>query len=99
MGNSDAVLPVSIFTIRGAVMNPDVIKELLLYSFAFNYTLLIIWFGLFSLAHDWVYRLHSRWFRLSVETFDALHYAGMSVYKIGVILLNIAPLIALWLIF
>ena len=80
-------------------MNPDAIKELLLYSLVFNYALLMIWFGMFSLAHDRMYRLHSRWFRLSAETFDALHYAGMSCYKIGIILLNIAPLIALWLVF
>ena len=80
-------------------MNPNDIKELLLYSLVFNYALLMIWFGVFSLAHDWIYRLHNRWFRLSVETFDALHYAGMSCYKIGIILLNIAPLVALWLVF
>jgi len=79
-------------------MNPDVIKELLLYSLAFNYASLIIWFGVFSLAHDSLYRLHSRWFSLSVETFDAIHYVGMALYKIGILLLNIAPLIALWLI-
>ena len=80
-------------------MNSDNIKELLLYSLAFNYAILMLWFGVFSLAHDWIYRLHSRWFRLSAETFDALHYAGMAVYKIGIIMLNIAPLIALWLVF
>jgi len=80
-------------------MNSDNIKELLLYSLAFNYAILILWFGVFSLAHDWIYRLHSRWFSLSAETFDALHYAGMAVYKIGIIMLNIAPLIALWLVF
>jgi hypothetical protein len=80
-------------------MNSDNIKELLLYSLAFNYAILMLWFGVFSLAHDWIYRLHSRWFSLSAETFDALHYAGMAVYKIGIIMLNIAPLIALWLVF
>ena len=80
-------------------MNSDTIKELLLYSLAFNYAILMLWFGVFSLAHDWIYRLHSRWFSLSAETFDALHYAGMAVYKIGIIMLNIAPLIALWLVF
>jgi len=80
-------------------MNPDAIKELLLYSLAFNYAILMIWFGVFSLAHDLMYRLHSRWFSLSVETFDALHYAGMAFYKIGIIMLNIAPLVALWLVF
>ena len=78
-------------------MNPDTLKTLLLYSLAFNYALLLVWFGVFSLAHDWIYCLHRRWFSLSIDTFDALHYAGMSVYKIGIILLNIAPLVALWL--
>ena len=80
-------------------MNPDTLKTLLLYSLAFNYALLLVWFGVFSLAHDWIYRLHRRWFSLSTDTFDSLHYAGMSVYKIGIILLNIAPLVALWLVF
>jgi hypothetical protein len=47
------------------------------------------------LGHDWMYRLHSSWFHLSVEQFDMLHYAGMSVYKIGIILLNLVPYIAL----
>jgi len=78
-------------------MNPDTIKALLLYSLAFNYAILIIWFGVFSLAHDSMYRLHSRWFNLSAETFDAIHYASMALYKIGIMLLNITPLIALWL--
>ena len=31
----------------------------------------------------------------TVEQFDMLHYAGMSVYKIGIILLNLVPYIAL----
>jgi hypothetical protein len=52
----------------------------------------------FVFAHDWMYRLHSRWFKLSVETFDAMHYAGLSVYKIGIILLTLVPLIAVWLV-
>ena len=37
-----------------------------------NYALLMIWFCVFSLTHDWLYRLHNRWFRFSTETFDAL---------------------------
>ncbi|MGZ5055092.1 MAG: DUF6868 family protein [Methylobacter sp.] len=45
-----------------------------------------------------MYWLHNRWFSLSAETFDTIHYVGMALYKIGILLLNIAPLIALWLI-
>lgn len=80
-------------------MNPDIIKALLLYSLAFNYVMLLIWFGVFSFAHDWLYRLHSRWFRISIESFDMLHYASMAFYKVGLIFLNVAPLVALWLVF
>jgi hypothetical protein len=80
-------------------MNPYAIKDFLLYSLAFNYVTLMIWFGVFSLAHNWMYRLHSRWFSLSAETFDAIHYAGMALYKIGIIMLNIVPLVAFWLVF
>lgn len=80
-------------------MNPVNIKALLLYSLAINYSILLIWFGVFTLTHNGMYRLHSRWFNLSAETFDALHYAGMAVYKIGIIMLNISPLFALWLVF
>src|ERR1035437_4324690 len=47
---------------------------------------------------NWMYRMHGRWFKLSIETFDAIHYAGLSVYKIGIILLNLVPLVALYLV-
>ena len=73
------------------------IKQVLLWCVGINYGVLLVWFGVFVYAHDWMYRLHTRWFKLSVETFDALHYAGLSIYKIGVILLNLVPLVALYL--
>jgi len=73
-------------------------KCLLLCCLAINYGILIVWFGVFFLAHDWLFRLHGRWFKLSVERFDALTYAGMAVYKIGVLLFNLVPWIALKLV-
>ena len=60
-----------------------------------NYAILILWFVVFIFAHDWLYRMHSRWFKIPVETFDAVHYGGIAVYKIGIMLLNLVPLIAL----
>ncbi|MEN6360479.1 MAG: DUF6868 family protein, partial [Smithella sp.] len=44
-----------------------------------------------------MYKMHGRWFRLSAETFDAIHYKGMAICKIGIILFNLAPLAALCL--
>jgi hypothetical protein len=76
-------------------MNPQDIKCFLLWSLVINYGILFIWFGTFAFAHDWVYRMHTRWFRMSVETFDAINYGGVAIYKIGIALLNLVPLIAL----
>jgi hypothetical protein len=79
-------------------MNLDTLREVLLWSMVVNYGVLLIWFAAFTLAHDRIYALHHRWFSISRETFDALHYGGMAAYKIGVLLLNVAPLAALWLV-
>ncbi len=79
-------------------MNIETIKNLLLACSIINYAILIIWFLVFSLRHDFIYRLHGRWFRLSAERFDALNYGAMAIFKIGVLLLNVVPLIALWIV-
>jgi hypothetical protein len=78
-------------------MATNEIKGILCWCVGINYVVILVWFGVFVYAHDWMYRLHTRWFNLSVETFDALHYAGLSIYKIGIILLNLVPLVALCL--
>jgi len=80
-------------------MSTNEIKEILLWCVCINYAILFIWFGVFILAHNWMYRLHTRWFKFSVETFDTVHYAGMATYKIGIMLLNLVPLMALYLLF
>lgn len=74
------------------------IKDFLLWCACLNYALLLVWAGVFVFAHDWMYRLHGRWFKLSVETFDGIHYAGLAIYKIGILLLNLMPLVALYVI-
>ena len=76
-------------------MNVATTRRFLLWCTVINYGVLLVWFLVFSLAHDPLYALHSRWFRLPVEQFDALHYAGMAVYKIGVLLFNLVPCVAL----
>lgn len=73
------------------------IEDILLWSLAINYALLLTWFGIFAWAHQWMYQLHLRWFRLSVERFDALNWAGIAAYKPGIILLNLVPLLAIYL--
>jgi Family of unknown function (DUF6868) len=62
------------------------VRRALLWCTIINYGILLVWFFALLLAHDWIYQLHSRWFHLSVEQFDMLHYAGISIYKIGILL-------------
>lgn len=70
-------------------------RQALLWCAVINYGVLLVWFLVFVLARDRLHRLHGRWFRLSVEQFDAIHYVGMAIFKLGIILLNLVPYIAL----
>jgi hypothetical protein len=76
-------------------MDIETLKAFLLWCLLINYGVLLWWFLAFRLAHDWMYRLHRRWFKLSEERFDAIHYQGMAVYKVGVLLLNLTPYLAI----
>ena len=71
------------------------IRSALGWSTIINWVFLVWWFLFILLAHDWTYRLHKKWFNLSVETFDTIHYTGLALYKIGIILFNLAPYLAL----
>jgi hypothetical protein len=73
----------------------DILRGFLLWSGIINYAVLTGWFLAFAFAHQPLYRLHSRWFQLSVAQFDAIHYSGMTAYKIAVLSLNVAPYVAL----
>lgn len=80
------------------MMNDDLWSRFLLSSLLINYIILMIWFLAFIFARDWMKQLHGKWFQLSDTTFDAIHYGGMAVYKIGILLLNVVPFFALYLI-
>jgi hypothetical protein len=76
-------------------MNLAGARDVILWCAVINYGVLLCWFLFFVLAHDWMLRLHGRWFRIPVEQFDAIHYATMAIYKIGIILFNLVPYVAL----
>lgn len=76
-------------------MDVPFLIDFLLWCLIVNYVILLWWFGVFVFAHGWMYHFHSRWFGISEERFDSIHYAGMAVYKIGILLFNLAPLVAL----
>ena len=79
-------------------MNIEQLRSALLYCTLINFALLGL-SGLISiLPHEWLYRWWRRVFRLSVEQFDAINYAGIVLYKVGVLLFNLIPYLALYLV-
>ena len=76
-------------------MTIELIRNALGWCALINMGLLLWWFLFFILAHDWMYRFHGKWFNLSVERFDAIHYTGMLLFKIGLLLFNLIPYLAL----
>ena len=78
-------------------MSGDELMHVLFWCAGINYAILLLWFGVFVFAHEWLYRMHTRWFALSREAFDALNYGGVAVYKIGNMLFFLVPALALWL--
>ena len=76
-------------------MTFEIIRDVLAWCSVINVGLLLFWALGFMLAHDLIYRIHGKWFKLSAERFDAFHYSGMGFFKIGIILFNIVPYFAL----
>ena len=76
-------------------MTIETVRAVLAWSSVLNIGWLVVWFLFFSLAHDWIYRLHRQSFNLSVEKFDAINYAGMALLKVGILLFNLVPYLAM----
>ncbi len=73
----------------------QVASDFLLWCAVLNYAVLLAWFIAFRFAHEWMRRLHGRWFHISQERFDGIHYGCMALYKVGILLFNLTPCIAL----
>ena len=76
-------------------MSTDILLGLLGWAAFINYSVLSVWFLVFMLAHDWMYALHHKWFKISVQTFDTIHYAALAFYKLCIFLFLLGPYIAL----
>ncbi len=56
---------------------------------------LSIWILFFIVGHDWLYNLHSKWFVISEEKFNAIHYALIGFFKIILIVFFLVPYLVL----
>ena len=79
-------------------MTIETARRFFLFCSVINYVVLIVWAVPVMFWRDRFYRLWSVWFRFSPEQLDMINVGGMSLYKIGIILFNIVPCIALYLV-
>ena len=76
-------------------MNIEQIRDALLYCAVMNFTLLAGWGLLYMLPREWMYRAAGRIFRCTEAQFDTVNYASIVFYKIGILLFNLIPYLAL----
>ncbi|KZR75724.1 DUF6868 family protein [Prochlorococcus marinus] len=61
-----------------------------------NFALLTFWLICFIRHREWGYRWHSRWFLdLSKRSYDRIHYGGMMLYEIMIIIFCLTPALVL----
>ena len=80
-------------------MSIEDVTRLLGWCAALNYSVLLIWFLLFVSARNWLRKLYGRWFTLSDQQFDSIHYAGMGFYKMFTAFFNLVPYLVLHALF
>ena len=79
-------------------MTIELLREFLGWCTLINLGLLIWWWLFFSFAHDLTYKLHAKWFNISIDRFDAIHYSGMAIFKMGIFMFNLVPYLVLRLV-
>ena len=76
-------------------MEAEEIRKVLGWCSAINMGILMVWFLAFVFARDFVFKIHTRWFKISEERFDEIHYTMMGYYKMAWALFNLVPYLAL----
>ena len=78
-------------------MEFETIRSVLAWCTVINFGIIIIWWIFMVFGRDWVYRYHMKMTGLKIaeERFDAIHYMTIAMFKIFVIVFNLAPYLAM----
>ena len=76
-------------------MTLEIFRSILGWCAIINYFIIIVWFLVMVYANEWLYGLVVRWFHISREYCDAVHYACIAFYKIINAMFFIIPYIVL----
>ena len=50
---------------------------------------------IFLIAGKWMYRMHTRWFKMPQETFNVVIYSFLGIFKVFIFMFNLVPYLAL----
>jgi hypothetical protein len=76
-------------------MDIDSITAFFMWCTILNFALLVLSSLLCICAGDWAYRIHSKWFSISRETFNVAIYSFLGLYKGLIFVFILIPYIAL----
>lgn len=76
-------------------MTVEILRTFLGWGAILNLLFLSLTFFFFLCAHKLIYRIHSRWFNISQESFHTVLYAAMAWYKLATFLFFVIPYCAL----
>ena len=79
-------------------MNLEIITSFFMWCTIINAVLLLLGFIMCTAAGELVYRIHSRCFPMTRETFNAAIYSLLGVFKIFFLVFNLVPYLALLII-
>ena len=86
----------SYFNFQGELkMSLDVITKVLAWCCVFNIEILIIRIIAFNAAHDLMYQLHNKLFKISADTFHNKNYTAFMVYRLLILVFNLVPYLVL----
>lgn len=72
-------------------MTLETVSRFFLWCAIINYSVIMVWFLVYVFCRAWMFRFHSLWFKLSEAEFQHLHYEGIMIYKIAVLVFCFVP--------
>lgn len=73
----------------------ELVRDILGWCTLINIAFLLVWWLMLVFLHDFVFRMHTKWFPMSEENFNKIHYAGAALYKVLIFAFNLVPYLAM----
>lgn len=77
-------------------MDLSTLKSFFLSCFIANYLILVFWWLTVIMHWDLPYTFSAKSFGISRERVMELNFQALILYKVGIVLFNLVPLVALW---